>query len=107
MREYFPGAVGDLVEYGHHYLSPDEHKKMLGELLSLYRRTLAADLMSLKGREFLDFHRQRLAELGYPLTTSTLVKAGLAELASEVVNPQQLIAKVRQRLGKRTAKARS
>lgn len=107
MREYLPGTLSDIVEYGHHYLNADEHKQMVKALLRSYHKKLAADMMSLEGREFLAFHRQRLAGLGYPVTTSALVKAGSIKLLNEAANPRQLIAKAKRRLGKTATKARS
>lgn len=107
LREEFPDTLSDLIEYGHYYLSAEEHEKMLGELLSLYHRTLAADLMSLKGSEFLAYHRQRLADLGHPLMTSTLLKAGLAKLIEEVANPRLLLSKAKRRIARASPKPQS
>lgn len=107
MREEYPGTLNDVIEYGHHYLSQIERNEMLDDLIRLYHKTLAADLMSLKGTEFLAYHRQRLAELGYPLKNSMLLKAGLAKLASEIANPEQFVAKVKRRLINPSAKPQS
>lgn len=107
MREEFLCTLGDLKEYGRAYLGPQEYAQVEKKLLSLYHQTLAADLMALKGKDFLEYHRQRLAALGYPLKTSTLLKAAGAKVLSEALNPAQFVEKVKRRLGKSTARVQA
>jgi hypothetical protein len=57
--------------------------------LQYYYGFLAANIIGFKGKEFWNYHRSRLKELGHPLTTSRLLKAGLKKIAREILNPEQ------------------
>lgn len=94
MREEYPCTLSDIVEYGDSFLLPDEKARLVADCLKGYHEVIAADLMALKGKEFLDYHRKRLEELGFPLTTTGIVTAGARKLLREAANPQRLISKL-------------
>jgi hypothetical protein len=51
-----------------------------------------------QGKEFWDYHKGRLEELGYPLTRFALFKAAVVTVLEESVNPGLAIEKLRRRL---------
>jgi glycosyltransferase involved in cell wall biosynthesis len=93
MNRFTPAYVKDLVEYGPLYLSQAELRRRLGEEIRGYHRFLAASLAQRRGREFWDYHRARLEELGYPMTRLRLAKAGATLLLRACLNPGDAIAK--------------
>ena len=54
----------------------------MNEQLEYYYGFLAVSIIGFKGKEFWDYHRSRLKELGHPLRTSRLLKAGLIKICS-------------------------
>ena len=67
----------------------------MNEQLEYYYGFLAVSIIGFKGKEFWDYHRSRLKELGRPLRTSRLLKAGLTKIAREISNPEQAGRKLR------------
>ncbi len=69
------------------------------EALEFYHRFLAVNYFARsRGKEFWDYHKARLKELGYPLTRIILLKAAVRTILRESVNPGQAIAKLRRHL---------
>jgi hypothetical protein len=90
-----PQNLSDLLQYGPSYLSKDELERQVGETLKFYHRFLAVNyFVGSKGKDFWDYHKGRLKELGYPLTPFALLKAGVLTVVRESVNPGQAIAKL-------------
>ena len=54
---------------------------------------LAASLLKTRGKEFWDYHKRALEELGYPLKTPSLIKAGIIAVFQETLNPGQAVGK--------------
>ena len=81
--------LSDLLEYGPVYLSEEELERKVNERLESSYRFLAVSIIGFKGKEFWDYHRSRLKELGHPLRTSRLLNAGLRKIAREILNPEQ------------------
>jgi hypothetical protein len=83
------------LRYGPSYLNPQELKEQVDGLLHGYHLYLAANyLFEARGDEFWNYHRGRLAELGYPLRRVDLFKAVFREL----LHPAQAIGKMSKRL---------
>jgi glycosyltransferase involved in cell wall biosynthesis len=98
MNRYSSAYLNDVIQYGPSYLNSEEFKQVLDRQLNGYHRFLAAAYLKRSGdREFWNYHRSRLAELGHPLTRFTLMKAGLSTIVREVLNPKQAVAKLRKR----------
>jgi glycosyltransferase involved in cell wall biosynthesis len=89
MNRYAPSYLGDVVQYGPFYLSGEEFERKLKEILDDYYRFLAVSIIRFKDKEFWDYHKRRLGELGYPLRLSALAKAGTVKVLKEIVNPEQ------------------
>jgi len=99
MNRYSSAYLSDVIQYGPHYLNAEELKGVMDRQLKGYHRFLAAVFFTRSGdKEFWDYHTSRLAELGYPLKRSTLVKVGLSTAVQEMFNPRRGLAKFRRRL---------
>ena len=95
MNRYLSAMLNDVLEYGSLYLSPREWQVQLKHILTDYHEFLAISyLTGLRDKEFWDYHSNRLAELGYPLTFFVLVKAGVGKVCRELLNPEQAIRKM-------------
>ena len=70
-------------------------ERKVNEQLQYYYGFLAVSIIEFKGKEFWDYHRSRLRELGHPLRTLRLLKAGLIKIARETLNPEQAVRKLR------------
>jgi hypothetical protein len=99
MNRYSSAGLNDLLEYGPYYLSGNELKQQVQNLLDDYHRFLAVNwLIGFRDREFWTYHKTRLRELGFPLHRSTLVKAAMIKVLTELLNPEQAIRKFRARI---------
>jgi glycosyltransferase involved in cell wall biosynthesis len=98
LNRYASSCLRDLKEYGPFYLGQEEYQRTLKEQLDGYHGFLAVNLIGSRGKEFWDYHKGRLEELGYPLKTSTLLLAGIGKVFREIVNPEQAFRKLRARL---------
>jgi glycosyltransferase involved in cell wall biosynthesis len=99
MNRYSSANLNDVICYGPFYLDKDELAQKVAETLQGYHRFLAVNYFcASRGKKFWDYHRGRLAELGYPLKRFALLKAAVITLMEESVNPGHAIAKLRRRL---------
>lgn len=95
MNRYSSAYLNDVIQYGPAYLNQEEHAHALRETLRGYHEFLAVNLFKSRGKEFWAYHESRLEELGYPLRTSTLLKAGMMKVLREALNPGQAARKFR------------
>jgi glycosyltransferase involved in cell wall biosynthesis len=99
MNRYSSANLNDVICYGPLYLDKDELEQKVAETLKSYHRFLAVNYFcASRGKEFWDYHRSRLAELGYPLKRFALLRAAVITVMEESVNPGHAIAKLRRRL---------
>ena len=102
MDRYSSAYLNDIIQYGPWYLNSEELAHVLNRQLKGYRRFLAISYFSGSGdQEFWDYHKSRLAELGYPLTRLQLLKAGVRAILQEVANPGQAAGKLWRRFSPR------
>jgi glycosyltransferase involved in cell wall biosynthesis len=97
LNRYASAYLNDIIEYGPIFLSKDEYNQRLEEQLVYYHEFLAGSVLKSRGKEFWDYHRNRLKELGYPLRTHRVLKAGLRKVLREILNPQQALRKLKKR----------
>ena len=83
-----------LLQYGPVYLTATEFAARKKEVFEDYYRALGGDVWKLKSREFWNFQRSRLAEIGCELEWSKVAKASVQEVASEARNPVTAMRKV-------------
>jgi glycosyltransferase involved in cell wall biosynthesis len=69
------GRVYALAKYGHAYLTDEEFEQRYRERISEYYAMLAAAALRLRGTDFWEYHRAKLAMLGAPLDRPRLVRA--------------------------------
>ncbi len=109
LNRYTSAYLNDVIRYGQYYLDPVELKQKTKQVLDGYYRFLAINyFIEFKKSDFWDYHKGRLRELGYPLKTSALYKAGLATLGRKVLNPVETMRKlVRRKAPKAKGAAKS
>jgi glycosyltransferase involved in cell wall biosynthesis len=95
LNRYSSAYLNDLILYGPCYLEKEEFDRQLRAQLDGYNRFLAVNyFVGFRGKEFWDYHKSRLEELGHPLSRLTLLKAAINTLVHEVVNPGQAVGKM-------------
>ena len=105
LERHISAYLNDLIQYGPSYLDKDELQRELRKNLKAYHRFLAVDyFVGFRGKAYWEYHRSRLAELGYPLSRLTLFKAGVLALLEDAMSPLQAIRKLRRRIGPKSAK---
>ncbi|HEV7596310.1 MAG TPA: glycosyltransferase family 2 protein [Gemmatimonadaceae bacterium] len=75
MNTYLPYWLYELVEYGPDYLDSNELAARIREVLASYYSYLGEQAYERRERAFWDYHRDKLAEVGYPLNTVRLAAA--------------------------------
>ena len=94
LNRYSSTILNDLIQYGPYYLNKKELKLQLKLALSDYHRFLAVNLFKSREKEFWDYHKSRLEELGFPLTFFILFKAIVVKATREIMNPELLVRKI-------------
>ena len=86
--------LSDVIQYGPLYLNKEEVVRKLNATLKGYHRFLALNYFcGFRGKEFWDYHKSRLNQLGYPLTRVSLYKAAIVAVVMEALNPERAIRK--------------
>jgi len=105
LNRYLSADLNDVIEYGPLYLNDEELRQLLRETLKSYHRFLALNYFAgFREKEFWDYHKSRLLELGYPLKRLDLFKAATATVLREASNPGQAIQKAWGRVFPRSRK---
>jgi|SRR5579859_3335213 len=95
LNRYLSAFLNDLQQYGPFYLTKKELEREIGKQLAAYHQFLGINyLIGFRGKEFWSYHKSRLEELGYPLKRLVLLKAGLAAVLKEAMNPEQAVGKL-------------
>lgn len=103
LDRYSSAYLNDLLVYGPAYLDKTELEELVRKAVNRYYGHLAVEwLTGRRGDEFWEYHRERLTELGFPLTRSVLLKAAVARFLHSSVNPGLALEKLRRRLAVRT-----
>ena len=90
LQTYLPWVLLELVKYGPLYLTPEEMDSRIRQHLRQYYRYLGEQVFARRDRAFWNYHREELAELGYPLSFSRLAANSASHLL-EFANPKHLI----------------
>jgi glycosyltransferase involved in cell wall biosynthesis len=99
MNRYSSANLNDLVQYGPLYLSRSEFERELKKQLKSYYQFLAVNyFIGSRDKEFWDYHRCRLQELGYPLRHFALLRAALSKVFEECLNPEQAVRRIWRRI---------
>jgi len=95
----------DLVDqYGPLYLTEDELLKRREEAVAAYYVMLGRAALKMAGREFWQFHKRKLAKLGYPLNWRRLIVEIGKKFATELRNPIAAFRKFERALDERTGR---
>jgi glycosyltransferase involved in cell wall biosynthesis len=88
-----------VVTHGPAFLSSQERDDRVKELLSIYYEDLAYRTIHFAGREFRDYHRDRLAKLGHPINNFRLAGVMSIRVLDWLGNPKRTLEKLLMRLG--------
>jgi len=94
MNRYSSAYLNDLLQYGPFYLSKDEFDVKLKQTLRAYYEYLAVNLFRARGKQFWDYHKDRLEELGFPIKPSKLLRALITKGLTELKSPEQAMKKI-------------
>jgi glycosyltransferase involved in cell wall biosynthesis len=89
LNRYTSANLNDLIQYGPLYLTKEELDQRLKEDLNFYYKFLAVNILRFREKEFRDYHKSRLAELGHPIRPWVLLKAAVVTAFREIRNPDQ------------------
>jgi glycosyltransferase involved in cell wall biosynthesis len=103
-RTYMPFRLYALVRYGPLYLSEEEIRRRIREHLKPYYDHLAAQLFRGREPEFWEYHRRKMAEVGYPLRRARLYAHAAAFALEFLLNPKKTAEGVVRRLRRRSAR---
>ncbi len=99
LNRYLSAWLNDVLQYGPIYLNDQEFARTRDKVLSIYRRFLAIEYFrGSRDEDFWNYHRKRLAELGYPITRLGLFKAAAIMTLQEMLNPELAVRKFRKRV---------
>ena len=99
INRYSSAYLSDLITYGPSYLSDNELKTYVKKSLRGYRQQLGINyVLGSGGKEYWEYHKSRLAELGFPVTRFQLIRSAITAVLGEMVNPGKAIGKMWRRL---------
>jgi glycosyltransferase involved in cell wall biosynthesis len=105
INRYASAYLSDLIQYGPLYLSKAELGRRMRQQLADYHQFLAFNVVRRRGKEFWQYHRARLEELGHPIRPFDMLKAAVTRILREILNPEQAIRKCWKRVFTATGKA--
>lgn len=91
---YEPAYLKDLLEYGPVYLTKDELDKRIEKNMSYYYKLLAVGFINFRDKEFWNYHKKRLEELGQPFNWVNFLKAVNMKVLDLLGNPKQTLEKL-------------
>jgi glycosyltransferase involved in cell wall biosynthesis len=94
MNRYSSAYLNDVIRYGPVYLSKEEFDVKLRKTLKQYYEFLAVNLFRARGKKFWEYHKGRLEELGFPITSSRLFGALITKGLAELKSPERAMKKV-------------
>jgi glycosyltransferase involved in cell wall biosynthesis len=94
LNAYLSSDIADLLEYGDSFLSPVERDRRLRQMMTNYYKFLAISALKMRERRFWAFHKERLAQLGYPMRPIRLAGGVLMTLLDLLLNPVHAAAKL-------------
>lgn len=99
INRYLSAVLNDRIQYGPLYLEKKEAERKVKEGVQAYYTFLAVSYCTgRREKEFWDYHKGRLKELGYPVKPVMLLKAAVVKALQEVVNPEQAVRKAWRRV---------
>ena len=98
MNTYLPYWLYELVEYGPGYLHAEELATRIREVLARYYRYLGEQVYQRRDAAFWNYHRNKLAAVGYPLSTVRVAAAATSYALN--LDPESMVKAVVRRFRK-------
>ncbi|MGA8432436.1 MAG: glycosyltransferase family 2 protein [Candidatus Sulfotelmatobacter sp.] len=93
MNTLIAGRLYDLVNFGRQSLTEQEFQSCLEKKLTEYYRFLAAHVVRRYDREFWEYHKRKLVEVGVGFDRTRLTRALCGKFADAALNPKQALDK--------------
>jgi len=107
LERYASAYLNDLQQYGPSYLDQAELDRLIEKALRQYYNFLAVEyILGFRGKDFWNYHQERFAELGHPLSRMLLLKSAVTHLGRELLNPARAMKKLAKRLPKSEGRRR-
>src|SRR6266849_4967798 len=98
----YPAAdVEELVRFGPVYLTPEEQKLRLAQATKRYYHFLADSVLERRNKEFWDYHRGRMKELGTGIDYFKLSRCVVYRIFDLILNPKRTLESLLRRIRKR------
>jgi glycosyltransferase involved in cell wall biosynthesis len=88
LEAYFTSKISDLHSYGPFFLEPREREKRIEALLKEYYEKLALYAIHFRDKDFWNYTKRRLREVGVPFSGARLAKAISAKALDLLLNPK-------------------
>jgi glycosyltransferase involved in cell wall biosynthesis len=98
---YLPYGVYILLRYGPRYLNEKELKRRIQEKFADYYNYLGAEVYRRRGPKFWEYHREKLQDLGFPLSKLRLGSSAFAYGLNHALNPKSTLEAMARRLNER------
>jgi glycosyltransferase involved in cell wall biosynthesis len=86
---YLLGSLVILTKYGHIYLDYLEHERFLKRHMKVYYTFLGQCVFRRRGKEFWDYHKNGIRDLGYSFSQIKLVEVVFLEVIDALFNPKE------------------
>jgi glycosyltransferase involved in cell wall biosynthesis len=93
-----PAAIEELVRWGPVYLSKEELESCLNRATRAYYEFLAHSVLDFRGKEFWDYHRERLAAMGSSIDLLKLSRFLSYRVLDLLLNPKRTVENVFKRV---------
>jgi glycosyltransferase involved in cell wall biosynthesis len=87
----------ELIQYGPQCLDKEEYEARLEDRLKIYYQVFAEGLLQLRGKKYIEFHRNWLRYLGIPLKFSRLLRGFCSAIFNGLVHPASAMKSVARR----------
>jgi glycosyltransferase involved in cell wall biosynthesis len=86
LKTYLLGNLTVLTKYGPAYLSEQEHAEILKKKLKEYYRSLGRSIFETRAKEFWDYHKEGMRELGYALSMAKILREAVIILYNRILD---------------------
>lgn len=100
LNTYILGNLMILKKYGPVYLTNEEYEQYLKNHIKHYYTFLARSLFQPRKKEFWEYHKNGLKNLGYPLSHRRLLGVSLLEVIDHLLNPKKAVEKTLKRMAR-------
>jgi len=107
VNSYVVADIEELMRFGPIYLTEEERALHLREAMKVYYKFLAQSLLEFRNKEFWDYHRDRMRNLGVGIDRVRLSRYLLSRLVDAILNPKRTIEGVMRRVFKQDTGTRS